>query len=60
MTKILMCRDIGVDCDVVFEGATDDEIMEKVGQHASSANNLPNMPPNLEKKSREAITDNER
>jgi len=59
MTKILDCRDMGVDCDVVFEGETDEEIMEKARQHAVSAHNLPNIPPKLEKKVREAIKEKE-
>jgi len=59
MTKILDCRAMGVDCDVILEGETDDEIMEKARQHASSAHNLPNIPPGLEKKCRDAIKEKE-
>ena len=55
MTKILTCRSIGVECDVVFEGETDDEIREKARKHAAAAHNLPNIPPELEKKCRAAI-----
>jgi len=54
MTRILTCRDLGVECDVVFEGETDDEVMEKAKKHAAT-HNLPNIPPKLEKKCRAAI-----
>jgi len=53
--KQLTCREVGVDCDVIFTGETDNEIMQKAAEHASSEHNLPNIPPSLEKKCRAAI-----
>ena len=53
--KKLTCRDIGVDCDIVFTGETDEEIMKKATEHASSAHNLPSIPPHIEEKCRKAI-----
>jgi predicted small metal-binding protein len=32
--KTLTCRDVGVDCDFVAEGQTEQEVMEKAAQHA--------------------------
>ena len=55
MTKILTCRDVGVECEVVFEGETDDEIIDLARKHAADFHNLPDIPPNLEKKCRAAI-----
>jgi len=55
MTKILACRTIGVECDVILEGETDDEIMEKAKKHAATAHNRPDIPPNIDKKCRAAI-----
>lgn len=53
--KKLTCRDIGVDCDVVFEADTDDEIMKKAADHAAAEHNLPSIPPYIEDKCRKAI-----
>ena len=57
--KRLTCREIGVECDIVFEGDTDDEIMEKAAEHAAVEHNLPEIPPILAKKCRDAIVDAE-
>jgi predicted small metal-binding protein len=51
----LTCRDIGVDCDVVFLGATPEEIMQKAAEHALNEHNLPMIPPNIYKKCLAAI-----
>lgn len=53
--KKLVCREIGVDCDVEFTGENDEEIMQKAAEHASSAHNLPAIPPHIEEKCRAAI-----
>ena len=53
--KKLKCKDVGVDCDVVFEAASDDEIIAKAAEHAKEEHNLPELPPNVEAKCREAI-----
>ena len=55
MKKSLDCRDMGMECDVVLEGETDDEVMDKAREHAASAHNLTNLPPRLEAKCRETI-----
>jgi predicted small metal-binding protein len=34
MTKILRCKDIGVDCDFVASGKTVEEVLEKAAEHA--------------------------
>jgi predicted small metal-binding protein len=31
--KKLTCRDVGVDCDFVATGATEEEVMQKAGEH---------------------------
>lgn len=55
--KRLTCREVGVECDVVFEGATADEVMKKAAEHAAAEHNLPQIPPILDKKCREAMVD---
>ncbi len=53
--KKLTCRDIGVDCDVIFEGETEEEIMEKATEHAAAEHNLPSIPLYIKEKCRAAI-----
>ncbi len=46
----LTCRDIGVDCDIVFTGDTPEDIMRKASEHAISEHNLPAIPKNIYEK----------
>ncbi len=55
--KQLSCKDIGVDCDVVFTAETDEEIMAQAAAHAASEHNLPAIPPDIDQKCRAAIKD---
>lgn len=55
--KKLTCREVGVECDVVFEGETDDDVMKKASEHAATEHNLPEIPPILDKKCRDAISE---
>lgn len=55
--KKLTCKDVGVECDVVFEAETEDEVMKKAAEHAAAEHNLPEIPPILDKKCRGAIED---
>ncbi len=55
MTKILTCRDIGVECDAIFEGETDEKIMEKAKKHAASDHNMKEITPNIEQQCLRAI-----
>jgi len=34
MAKILKCKDVGVDCDFVASGKTDEEVLKKAAEHA--------------------------
>ncbi len=53
--KKLTCKEVGVECDVVFEAETDDEVMKQAAEHAAKEHNLPEIPPNLDKKCRGKI-----
>lgn len=57
MKKRLTCKEVGVECDVVFEGKDADEVMQKAALHAKEEHNLPEIPPMLEKKCRDAMED---
>ncbi|MEW6571976.1 MAG: DUF1059 domain-containing protein [Nitrospirota bacterium] len=34
MEKVLRCKDVGVDCDFVAKGNTEDEVLKKAAEHA--------------------------
>jgi predicted small metal-binding protein len=55
--KRLSCHDVGVDCDAVFEGETEDEVMAVAAQHAAEKHNLDPIPPQVATKCRENIHD---
>jgi predicted small metal-binding protein len=57
MTKTLTCRDVGVDCDFVAQGETEQEVMEKARQHARKDHGYADIPPELEEKVKAAIHD---
>jgi len=38
--KTLICRDAGFDCGAVIKGETEDEIMQKAGDHAKTEHNM--------------------
>jgi predicted small metal-binding protein len=38
--KTLTCRDAGFDCGAVIKGETEDEIMQKAGDHAKTVHNM--------------------
>ena len=40
MSKILRCRDVGMDCDFVVRGETEAEIMQKAAEHAQTTHDL--------------------
>lgn len=52
---LLTCKDVGVECDVKFIGDTPDEIMTLARKHAAAFHNLPDIPPEIEKKCRASI-----
>jgi predicted small metal-binding protein len=50
--KTLTCRDAGFDCGAVIKGETEDEIMQKAGEHAKNEHNMKpeDMTPELQQK----------
>jgi predicted small metal-binding protein len=59
MSKILTCRDVGVDCDFVARGATEEEVMQKAAEHAAKDHGFAEIPPELANKAKAAIRDEE-
>jgi predicted small metal-binding protein len=50
MTKVLECRDVGFDCDGVVRAQTDEELFQKVTEHAKSVHNIQTIPPEVVEK----------
>ncbi len=57
MSKVLRCRDVGMDCDFEARGETEQELMRKAAEHAKNAHNVKEIPPELAAKVKSAIHD---
>ncbi|MDT5157513.1 MAG: hypothetical protein QOC99_3943 [Acidobacteriota bacterium] len=57
MAKTMSCRDVGPDCDFVARGETEEEVMGQVAEHARSAHDMEDVPPELAEKAKAAIRD---
>jgi predicted small metal-binding protein len=57
MAKTVSCRDVGMDCNFVAKGETNDDIMRQAAEHARTAHNMAEMPPEVADKVRGAIRD---
>ena len=57
MTKVLACREVGVDCDLVLRGETEEEILKKAIEHAAQEHNIADLPPEAIEELRAAIRD---
>ncbi len=53
--KTVKCRDVGVDCDFVARGQTDQEVLRDAAEHARSAHGMKEIPPELAAKVKAAI-----
>jgi len=57
MSKVLSCRDAGVDCDFVARGETEEDILSQTVEHAREAHGMSEIPPDLLAKVRSLIRD---
>jgi predicted small metal-binding protein len=57
MSKTVSCRDVGMDCDFVAKGETNEDIMRQAAEHARTAHNMTEIPPEVADKVRSAIRD---
>jgi predicted small metal-binding protein len=55
--KVLKCRDVGVDCDFVARGQTEQEVMRKCEEHARTEHDMDQIPAELAVKVKAAIRD---
>lgn len=59
MAKALGCRDVGVDCDFVARGETEEEVLRKASEHGRQFHNK-EVTPDMEARMRTAIRDEHR
>lgn len=57
MAKVVSCRDVGVDCDFVARGETEQDILRQTAEHARTAHNITEIRAELAEKVRGAIRD---
>lgn len=57
MIKILRCRDVGMDCDFVARGGSEEEILEQAAHHAREAHGMAEISAELLAKVKAAIQD---
>jgi predicted small metal-binding protein len=55
MAKSVSCRDVGMDCDFVAKGDTEEEILSQCADHARVEHNMSEMPTDVRDKVRAAI-----
>ena len=55
MAKELRCRDVGVDCDYVARGETDEEVTQKAKEHGQTVHNMKEIPKEIVQKIQSAI-----
>ena len=56
-TKVLKCRDVGVNCDEVIRGNSEAEILQKAAAHAKGCHQGVQITPALQAKLKAAITE---
>jgi predicted small metal-binding protein len=55
MSKVIKCRDVGVDCDFVARGETVQEVLKKCEEHARSEHGMEKLSADLTAKVKAAI-----
>lgn len=57
MSKVIRCREVGVDCDFEARGETEQEVLQKCAAHAREDHRMDPIPQELAEKVRGAIHD---
>jgi len=57
MAKTVNCRDVGVDCEFVARGNTEQEVLQQCAEHARAAHGMSEIPADLVMRVRAAIRD---
>jgi len=57
MSKVVRCREVGVDCDFEARGETEQEVLQKCAEHAKSAHGMDEISPELATKVKSSMHD---
>ena len=57
MAKTIRCKDVGMDCDFEARAETEEEILQKVAEHAGAVHDMTEIPAEVLAKVRAAIRD---
>lgn len=57
MAKVVHCKDVGFDCEGVVRAETEEEILEKVAEHAQTVHDLRDISEEVVEKVRAAVRD---
>lgn len=57
MAKVLTCREVGMDCDFVARGNSEEEILAQAAAHARKDHGFTSIPPEVIEKVKAAIHD---
>ena len=57
MSKVLKCREVGMDCDFEARGENEREIMQQVTRHAEEKHGIKDVTPELAAKVKSVIRD---
>ncbi|MBV8807416.1 MAG: DUF1059 domain-containing protein [Acidobacteriaceae bacterium] len=57
MSKVLKCRDVGLDCDYVVRAESEQEVMTKAAEHARNDHGIDEIPKEMLPQVKAAIHD---
>jgi predicted small metal-binding protein len=57
MSKVLKCREVGMDCDFVAHGENEEQVMSKAVEHARKDHGMDTIPAEIATKVKAAIHD---
>ena len=57
MSKVMKCREVGLDCDFVAHGENEQQVMTKVAEHARKDHGMETIPEEVVAKVKAAIHD---
>lgn len=57
MAKVVSCRDVGLDCDFVARGETEEELLQTAAAHGKAEHGMSEIPPEVIERVRSLIRD---
>lgn len=57
MAKVVSCRDVGMDCDFVARGGTEEELLRNAAEHGKAEHGMTEIPPEVIERVKSLIRD---